>query len=81
MERLFCVRSGCHDNNAPLILNMTFPTRPEVAGARAMAFVKKFGFDDAICPEVPKSLTKLTSGRRKTAVRRPHPPIPADAEI
>ena len=31
-----------------------------------MAFVKKFGFHDAICPEMPKILTKLTPGGQET---------------
>src|SRR5262249_41748731 len=45
---------------------MAPPASHEVARASAMAFVKKFGFNNAICPEMPKILAKLTPGGQET---------------
>jgi hypothetical protein len=44
---------------------MAFPSVSQVAETTAAVLVKKVGGDDAICPEMPKLLTRFAPGRQQ----------------
>ena len=47
-------------------LRIAFPSVSQVADTTAIVLVKKFGGNDAVCPEMPKVLTQLAPGDQQT---------------